>query len=183
MKIAPLELMLFCCCMVLWAYVFGWHTKYSGRPVFTLRFGLRPLAQAVVASVAVATILHFCLDPGLRSRMPADYPDNWRQWAAMTLFGLGFQDLFLLFAPFALFVRLLPKGDWAVHLTVVFGLFMVAAKMQSLWATLPAGTAGMLLAFRVASTLLTIYFYLRGGVILVWIWGFALAARHLLDLR
>src|SRR5689334_23331276 len=48
---------------VLWAFVFAWHTKYTQRPVVTLKIEWLPLAIATVAGVALATVMHFFFVP------------------------------------------------------------------------------------------------------------------------
>src|SRR5438067_13802472 len=71
---------------VLWAFVFAWHTKYTGRPVFNLKLEPVPLLIATLCGIAVAMLLHFFVDPRLRLRNPEEYPANLQQWFAITLF-------------------------------------------------------------------------------------------------
>ena len=101
-----LETVLFLCGIVLWAFVFGWHTKYTGRPVLTLKVGLEPFVWATLAGVTLALLFHNRLDPSLRLRTPEDYPSTIEQWLALTLFNLAFTQLYLVFAAYAWFVRL-----------------------------------------------------------------------------
>src|SRR2546422_886393 len=97
----------------LWGFVFAWHTKYTGRPVFTVKVEVIPLALATVAGLAAAVLLHILVDPYLRIRNPEEYPATIWEWSAKTLFGLAFTQLFLIFAAFAWLVRLVRKPEVA----------------------------------------------------------------------
>jgi hypothetical protein len=148
-----LEAVIFFCAIVLWGFVFAWHTTYTQRPVLTLKLEPRRFAIVTVVGIAVATGLHLFLDPTLRLKTPEDYPVDPEQWFALVLFSLAFNQLFLVFAPFAWLIRLF-KNQWvAVGLTVLFG-----------------------------AVILAVSFYLRGGVLLSWWWTLLIEARHLLDL-
>src|SRR5258708_34451291 len=92
--------------MVLWAFVFAWHAKYTGLPVITGSVQQRHFQAATVSGVLLAILLRFFLDPSARSITPDDYPVTLVQWLAMTAFSLGFTQLFLVFAPFAWMLRL-----------------------------------------------------------------------------
>src|SRR5438132_14113579 len=65
-----LEALLFLGGTVLWAFVFAWHTKYSGRPVFVFKAQRGLFAGATLAGLSAATLLFFLLDPLLRARTP-----------------------------------------------------------------------------------------------------------------
>src|SRR5437667_7902195 len=80
--------------IVLWGFVFAWHTKYTGRPVFTLKPPAFPLGLATFCGLAAALLLHFWIDPILKTRSPNEYPANGQEWVAMTLFNLVFTQLF-----------------------------------------------------------------------------------------
>jgi hypothetical protein len=121
----------------------------------------------------------FIADPRLRFLTPADYPRNFAEWAAMTLFSLAFTQVFLLFAPFAWLMRLFRDRSAAIGLTAMFGLFVMVLKNQSSPTPIPMGMFSGLLAFRVATGLFSIYCYLRGGAFLVWWWVLLLESRHL----
>jgi hypothetical protein len=177
-----LQAVLFLCGVVLWAFVFGWHTKYTGRPVFTLRIGLVPLVGATLGGVAIAMFFHGQLDPALRLRTPEDYPANLEQWLALTLFTLAFTQLYLVFAAFAWFVRLFQSTWMAAILTVLFGLFVLVVKNHASPSPMPTPLLLSLLVSRVTLGALSVYFYLRGGVLLVWWWGLLLHCRHLWNL-
>lgn len=177
-----LEAVLFCGGIVLWAFVFAWHTEYTSRPVFTLNIKPGLFAVATLAGICVAAVLHVFLDPSLRLRTPEDYPRNLEQWAALTLFHLAFIQLFLVFAPFAWLMRLLKNQRAATALTVLFGVFVLVLKTNSSPAPPPFLLFVSLLAIRIIIGLLSVLFYLRGGVLLVLWCGFLIQARHLIDL-
>jgi hypothetical protein len=177
-----LEAMLFLGSIVLWAFVFAWHTQYSGRPVLTLNVSKKAFAWATGTGLAAALVLRFWFDPMLRARTPEDYPLTVEQWAAMTLFSLAFTQLFLVFAPFAWTLRLVKRELPAIILTVVFGLYVLLVKIYGspqppslqLWV--------VLVVIRIVVGLASVLFFLRGGLILIWWWSFLLQSRHLLAL-
>jgi hypothetical protein len=177
-----LEATIFLGAIVLWAFVFAWHSKYCKRPVFTLKLRGATVAAATLAGVLGALALHFFLDPALRLRTPEDYPSNLREWMAITLFTLGFSQLFLLFAPFAWLLRLLRNRRAAAVLTVLFGVFVLVIKTSSSPQPYPAALFAALLLARILSGCLGVYFYLRGGVLLVWWLGLLIEARHLISI-
>jgi hypothetical protein len=177
-----LEAVIFFCGIVLWGFVFAWHTPYTHRPVFTLKLGYAPFITVTLAGIAVATAFHLFLDPALRLKMPEDYPADLRQWLAMALFSLAFNQLFFVFAPFAWLVRLLQNRRMATVLTVLFGVFVLTIKSRSSTTPIPSLLFATLLAVRIGMGFLSVSFYLRGGVLLSWWWTFLLEARHLLNL-
>lgn len=177
-----LEALLFLGGMVLWAFVFAWHTQYSHRPVFILRAEPWPWAVATLAGLAGASVLSVWLDPALRLRSPQDYPGDFTQWLAMTLFGLGFTQLFLVFAPFAWLLRLFQRIAPAALLTTLFGVFVFALKNRHSPSPMAPELLLGLLVFRIIAGGLAVYFFLRGGVLLVWWWALLLQCRHLVHL-
>jgi hypothetical protein len=176
-----LEMLLFLGCIVLWAFVFAWHTKYSGQPVFTVKIDLWPLVMATVSGIVAAVVL-LRGDPTLRARTPADYPVNVHQWVGMTLFSLAFTQLFLVFAPFAWLLRLFQRKETAWLMTVLFGLFVLGVKNRAPSMPMPPMLFLGLLIFRIIAGFLSVYFFLRGGVLLVWWWTLLLQSRHLFSL-
>jgi hypothetical protein len=178
-----LEATLFVGTFVLWAFVFAWHTAYTGRPVFSLRIKSGLLAIAVAMGFAAALTLHFFVDPTLRLQTPTDYPANFEQWMAKTLFDLAFLQLFLIFAPFAWLVRLFRNPKIALVLTVAFGVAVLALKVHSSPTPVPASLLASLLVTRILGGFLVLWFYLRGGILLVWTYAFLIEARHLLSLQ
>src|SRR5438132_8695720 len=53
---------------ILWGFVFAWHTKYTGRPVFTLKVPRFAFLLATFSGIGAALLLHFLFDPSLRIR-------------------------------------------------------------------------------------------------------------------
>jgi hypothetical protein len=174
-----LEATMFLGSTVLWAFVFAWHTKYTQRPVFALKPGLVPFLLATLCGVAAAVFLHLWLDPSLRLRTPEDYPRTIMQWIALVLFSLAFNQLFLVFAPFAWAMRLFRSTRMAALLTILFGVFVLVLKNRSSPTPMPSALLPGLLVVRVVVGALSVYFFLRGGVLLVWWWGLLLQTRHL----
>jgi hypothetical protein len=104
------------------------------------------------------------------------------QWLAMTLFSLGLKQLFVVFAPFSWLIRLFGRKEPAFILTVVFGLAVVVIREYRSSSPLLAEPFFLgLLAIRGAAQALSVYLYLRGGVLLVWWWELLLQSRHLLN--
>ena len=167
---------------VLWAFVFAWHSKYTGQPVFRLKIEPRLIISITLAGLGTAALLFLLLDPSLRIMAPADYPGSMQEWAARMLFSLAFTQVFLVFAPLAWLMRLFRDPKAAIGLTVLFGLFVMVVKNHSVPTPLPLGLFSGLLALRVINGLLSIYCYLRGGVLLVWRWTLLLESRHLVSL-
>lgn len=177
-----LEAVIFFCSIVLWAFVFAWHTIYTKRPVFTLKLGPRLFTVVTGIGIVVAMGLHLFLDPSLRLKIPEEYPADPAQWIALVLFSLAFNQLFLTFAPFAWLIRLFQNRWVATSLTVLFGVLVLAIKIRHAPTPIPASLFATLLAGRVAMGFLAVSFYLRGGALLSWWWTFLIEARHLLAL-
>jgi hypothetical protein len=177
-----LEAVLFCCSIILWSFVFAWHTQYAHRLVFTLKIKPRLFAIVTVAGIVVAMMLHLFLDPSLRLKTPEEYPADAKQWLAMLLFSLAFNQLYLVFAPFAWLIRLFQNRWVATCLTVLFSTIVMAIKIRAAPASFPPPLFATLLAGRVVMGFLAVSFYLRGGVLLSWWWTLLIEARHLFDL-
>ncbi len=167
---------------VLWAFVFAWHPPYTGRPVFTFKPPARALLDATAAGVLMGLVLRTFVDPLFRPSSPEDYPADLREWFAMTLFSLGFSQLFLVFAPFAWSIRLSRRRWFAALFTVAFGVFVLVMKLRTSSAELAPALFALLLGVRAVTALLTVWFFSRQGVLLAWWWGLLLQARHLLSL-
>jgi hypothetical protein len=176
-----LEAVIFFCGIILWSFVFAWHTRYSHRSVFTLKIEPRLFATVTVAGIVVAAGYHLFLDPSLRLKTPEEYPADVKQWLAITLFSLAFNQLFLIFAPFAWLIRLFQNRLVATGLTVLFGVIVLAIKYQSSTTPIPSLLFAALLTVRIAMGFLAVSFYLRGGVLLSWWWTLLIEARHLLN--
>ena len=177
-----LESVLFVGSFVLWAFVFAWHEHYTQRPVFNRRIEPRLWLVTTATGIFVALVLHQFLDPTFKIRTPADYPTSLVQWTGMTAFAVAFNPLFLTFAPLAWAVRLFHRVWIAVGFTIVFGVFVMLIKIQSAPTPPPTLVFMELLALRFVLGSCSVYFYLRGGVFLVWWWTFLLQLRHLLSL-
>jgi hypothetical protein len=176
-----LEAMVFVGAFVLWAFVFAWHTRYTGRPVFMLRLEKASWMTATLAGIAFALALHLLQDPAVRQASPDEYPAGWSEWVAVTLFILGFGQLYFIFAPFAFFIRLFRNPNLALVLTILFAVFVLFLKAGSSTNPFPL-LAVRLLARAVLATLAALV-YLRGGIVPAWWLGFLTEARHLLNLR
>jgi hypothetical protein len=121
------------------------------------------------------------LDPSLRLKTPEEYPADAKQWLAMALFSLAFNQLFFVFAPFAWLIRLFQNRRMAICLTVLFGVIVLAIKYQSSTIPIPSLLLAALLAVRIGMGFLSVSFYVRGGVLLSWWWTLLIESRHLLD--
>jgi hypothetical protein len=174
------EAILFCCGFVLWAFVFAWHTEYTRRPLFTLRIKPILFAAATLVGVIAALGHHWLLDPSLRPYNPEDYPPDMRHWVAHVLFTLSFNQLFLLFAPFAWAMRLFRNETIATRVIVVLGVLVLALKTSASPLPQSAPLILALAALQIASAFFGVWFYLRGGILLAWWLALLIEARHLL---
>ena len=177
-----LEAAIFLCGIVLWGFVFAWHTPYTNRPVFVFKLEPGPFIAVTLIGIIAALVFHLFLDPSLRSKIPEEYPADLEQWFALVLFSLFFNQLFLLFAPFAWLMRLFKNRQVATSLTVLFGVFVLAIKNQASPTPVPPLLLWAFLAGRIVMGFLAVWFYLRGGVLLIWWWTFLFEARNLLNL-
>ena len=157
-------------------------TQNTQRPVFALKGAAGPFALATSAGLATALFWHFAIDPWLRVKTPENYPATMAQWLAMALFSLGLKQLFFVFAPFAWLIRLFGKKAPAFILTVAFGLAVILIREYRLPSPMLAEPFFLgLLALRGAAEAFSVYFYLRGGVLLVWWWELLFQSRHFLS--
>jgi len=166
---------------ILWSFVFGWSPQNMRRPIRAVRPSL--WSAATVAGLVGALVLRLFIDSVLQPLVPGDYPDSCEAWLAMTLFTLGFDQLFLCFAPFAFFVRLMPDQRAAAGLTVLFGVVLLGLRIESLGIQLSSVFIAGLFVWRIAAGFLTLYFYLKGGPSLVWWCTLLMQLRHLVTLR
>ena len=64
--------------IVLWGFVFAWHTQYTQRPVFTLKVAIWAISPGDHdAGWQTALFWHFALDPGCGSKSPRITPLRW----------------------------------------------------------------------------------------------------------
>lgn len=173
-----MEAAVFTTAFFLWAFVFAWHRRYSGRPVLAAP---RPAPWAVVTACALAgSAAAVCfLDPVLRPLTPEAYPASAHEWAALALFDAGFAQLFLCFAPFAYFARVSSNPFLAAAATVGLGLLVAALRLWGLPAAVPLPTAAAALAARGAAAACCVWAYREGGVLLALWWALLLDLRLL----
>ncbi len=173
--------MVFVCTFFLWDFVFAWHELHSGKPVFAKP---EPKLWGVVtlAAIMVAFAKLSFADPVVRPLRPDEFPTDLASWAAMTLFGMGMTTLFLLFAPFAFFIRLTRHVVASVAGTVLVGMLVAYFAADSKEPPLPLPVLAGVLAGWAAGGVWALWLYLRGGACLVWWWGVVVQARHLADL-
>ena len=167
---------------ILWSFVFGWLTQNALRPILAVKATSALWSVATLAGIAGAVMLRLFIDSVLQPLVPGDYPDTYGTWLAMTLFTLAFDQLFLCFAPFAFFVRLLQNQRAAAGLTVLFGVVLLGLRIQSLASLVSPFFIAELFVWRTAAGFLTLYFYLKGGALLAWWWLLLLQFRHLITL-
>jgi hypothetical protein len=175
-----LETAILFCGFVLWAFVFAWHTEYTHRPVFTLKIKPTALAAATAAGIFIGLALHFWIDPLVRPSAPKDFPPDVKHWAAATLFTLAFVQLFLLYAPFDWAIRLFRNEKVALWITASFGILVLLLRNNSLPTELSAWLLTALIVFKIAGIFFGVWFYLQGGIFLVWWLDLLLESRHLL---
>lgn len=167
-SVALMCVMMMLCTFVLWAYAFAWQKPYAGSDVIITDFNWRLWLAATGIGIAWAALLYYGIDPQLRAVTPKEYPTSWNSWAAMALFHLALDPLFLTFAPFAFFMRLFRRRGLCFGLTVLFGVFVLFLKLQSGAKLPPLSLALELTALRLAGGALALYFYIRGGALVVW---------------
>ena len=167
---------------VLWAFVFAWHTEYTGRPVFTLKINPLLLGAVTALGIGGAICSRFFYDPYLRTINPEEYPADLAHWIGSTLFALVFAQLFLVFAPYAWAIRLSRSPKFSLGFTVTFGVAVWLLRIHLSPHVLPTWLFINLFVSRIIQAVLAVWFYLRGGALLVWWLGLLLEARHLFDL-
>lgn len=175
-----LESALFISSIVLWSFVLAWHVPYSHRPIFS-KLEPSPFAAATVIGLGTAAAYHFWLDPSLRSKLPEEYPPDFRHWLASLLFVLTFQQLVLVFAPFDWLLRLLRNRWLAASLLAMLGAALFAYQARPFAASFGPLPLEVWLAGRVLAGVLVAVLYWRGGVFLVSWWSLLLQCRFLLD--
>ena len=166
----------------LWSFVFAWQSQYARREPIRLDFQPWVWAAATLCGVAFAVIAHFWLDPQLRPSAPRDYPQSWGAWLAMGLFALAFEPLFLCFAPYAFFVRLFRRQELALALTVSWGIYILALRLGASPKLPPMWVVAELMALRLLSGVGWVYFYLKGGALLIWWMVLLVHLRFVADL-
>ncbi|HTB86237.1 MAG TPA: hypothetical protein VK742_21495 [Candidatus Sulfotelmatobacter sp.] len=169
----------FFCGIVLWSFVFAWHTPYTGRPIFTDKFDPKLFSVVTLAGIILSTACKFWLDPKLKMAFPEDYPTDLLHWFAEVLFVFAFGQLFLTFAPCDWLMRLCRNRPVTVVLTAAFGASVTAMKMQPHAGEISTEVFTYLLTGRFLGALLAVLFYLRGGMVLAWWWALLFELRLL----
>lgn len=176
-----LEVSIFVCCIVLWAFIFAWHPVYTKKPVFRAKADLGTFSIVTLIGLVFTGAWHFWLDPVLKSKMPEEFPADWQHWLASLLFALGVGQLFLIFAPFDWLMRLCRHQKASMILTALLGVGIAATKLHAKSPTISTEWLLILLSAKFGGGLLAVIIYLRGGIILAWWWAVVLHCRHLLD--
>ena len=166
---------------VMWAFVFGWHQTHSGRAPWRLNRSPKLWCLGTLGALVLAAAQRCWLDPQLRQFSPDDYPASPGAWLAATLFLLGFAQLFGLFAPFALWARLVRRPELAGVLTVALGVFVFSLKLAAARTPPPPPLLWELVALRLVGGALATFFYVQGGLPLAWWLALLIQARHLLS--
>ncbi|MCL4180998.1 MAG: hypothetical protein KJ072_25040 [Verrucomicrobia bacterium] len=164
---------------VLWSFVFAWYPPGTGQPALRRRLPPGEWLRAGLLGAAAAAVIALVVDPRLRLLKPDDFPDTIPAWIAGALFSLAFGQLFLCYAPLALFLRLFRNPVVAVLLTVLFGQFLLGLQLNaaSFQADLPFTV--MLLLLRALLGLAAAWLFLRGGLLLGTTWSLILESRLL----
>ena len=177
-----LEATIFLCGIILWGFVFAWHTIYVKKPVFDLKFDRRLFIMVTLAGIGMAAVYALCLDPLLRTKLPEEYPSDLNHWLAFLAFALAFNQLFITFAPADWCMRLFKRPLVAMSLTALFGAFVLMLNIQARGVPMSSALMTVLLVVRITIGFLSVSFYLRGGVVLSWWWTILLESRHLFHL-
>ncbi len=164
---------------ILWSFVFGWYPPYTGRRVFRLHLSRRAWLAASALGIASATVVALAVDPRLRLLSPDDYPKSLADWLAGTLFSLTLGQLFLCYAPLALFLRLFRHPAVAILLTVLFGQFLLGLQLESTPFEADLPFTLMLFGRSALLGLAGAFLFLRGGLLLGSLWSLLLEGRLL----
>lgn len=164
---------------VLWAFVFAWLPPMRPHRKMPIPRRSADWLLATAVGLVGAGFLAGCIDPELRRLMPEDYPTSLKAWAASTLFTLGFIQLFLCFAPFAFFLRLLGRPRWAAFGTICFGAFLFLRQLSLTPVALTPLFVALLMAARLLMACVALLLLWRGGPLLVW-WSVVLLQVRLL---
>ena len=167
---------------VMWGFVFAWIPQHGRIELFPKLLEVRVWGAATLAGLAGGGLLWSAFDPSLRRLLPQDYPDSANAWQAAALFHLAFVQLFLSFAPFAFFVRLLGHRHVAAALTVLFGVVLLLVQANAAEVELSRWLVAAMVGFRILTGGLGMYLLFRGGLIPVWWSSLLIQSRLLLEL-
>jgi hypothetical protein len=174
-----LTTMLLLVSFLLWSFVFAWYPQSAGRPVIQIPPPFLVWMLAIVGGLLAGAILLLVVDPTLRRVRPTDYPTTLTAWGFNTLFNLGFSQLFLCYAPVAFFLRLFRLPVAAVGLTIVFGLGLLAAQLNTLDIDLEPGFLLGLYLLRAGFGGIAALLFFRGGLLGAATWTMLLECRLL----
>jgi hypothetical protein len=177
-----LEATIFICGIILWGFVFAWHVPYTGRPVLSFKIEPKLFITVTLSAILLAVVYTLLLDPALRTKLPEEYPTDLTHWLAFLGFALGFNQLFMIFAPCDWSLRLVKRPWLAAGMTAVFGACVLALNLQAQHVAIAGPLLAGLIVCRFALGVLAVWFYLRGGLVLSWWWTLVLESRHLVHL-
>ena len=167
------------CLFFLWLFVFAWHELYGENRIFQWKVAPKILLPVVAISLVWSLILATCCDPVLRELNPKEYPDSELDTVVRTFFTVSLESLFLLFAPFAILLRLSKSVKAAYCLTLVLALLTAGMKMNSLANQLPLPWMGALFGIRLVGSGLLLWLYVKKGAPIVWLASLIIGLRHL----
>jgi hypothetical protein len=164
---------------ILWSFVFGWYPACTGQPVLRFHLPSSDWVRTGLLGVASAVAVALIADTRLRELEPDDYPASLAAWTAGALFSVAFSQLFLCYAPLALFLRLFRNPAIAILLTVGFGLFLLGLQLNA--AAIEADGPFLLSLFglRVWLGWAGASLFLRGGLLLATVWSLLIESRLL----
>ena len=174
-------LILMWCIFVLWAFVFAWHKEYFKREPIRTDLPGPFWALIVAAGLATAVIVRLMLDPWLRGVAPWNYPESGMEWTAVVLFALFFGSLFLIFAPFAFFIRLTRDARVSSVVTVLGAVAVMMLRYLATSEDRSGTTAAILGVVFAGQATVSLTLYLKGGALAVWLFMFLVETRHLID--
>jgi hypothetical protein len=174
-------LVLMWCIFVLWAFVFAWHKEYFGQAPIRQDLPVRFWASIGAAGFGAAVLLRLALDPWLRGVAPWNYPESGMEWTAVVLFAVFFGALFLIFAPFAFYIRLTRNARVSSVATVLGATAVMLLRYLATADDRSVSTAALLAVVFAGQATVSLTLYLRGGALAVWLFMFLVETRHLVD--
>jgi hypothetical protein len=174
-------MMLFWTAFCLWSFVFAWHEEGVASSVFLRKVDAKWWIGVTLLGVVAAILEYHFLDPHTRELKFVRFPQNFSEWGAMLLFNLAFDQLFLCFAPYAFFIRLFRKRNWAATQVVMLSVFVLVLKLFSEETLVFSPLIVTLFLLRIVGSSIVIFLYIRGGVVLVCWWVFLLQTRHFVN--
>jgi hypothetical protein len=165
---------------ILWSFVFGWYPPRVRRPVLHTQPTRGDWVLTCLLGFTAAVVLAVAVDPILRPVNPTDYPDSFPAWIASALFSLTLSQLFLCYAPFALFLRLFGHPAVAILLTVLLGEFLLGLQLDAASFQLELPFTLLLFVLRAFLGWAAAFLFLRGGLLLGTTWALILESRLLI---